>query len=182
MIFSARKHPIVRIASARISGFGSSESCVSARTYLDKGVHCENHELRLCLGVVHEVEVDELLLLQILRLHVFEHVGKERRDVLADGHVGNDPLDAILAFLAVLAVHWVSLCDVRSARNSKVSPMVSRATYLCAALQKTQAGSWRVRRRTRATVRVAARLRAEIIAHVQGCTACFSICFAGRMV
>jgi hypothetical protein len=78
----------VRIARARISGFGSSESCgrrisdwkdwlgtqgeaylVDLRyashtlldrdsTYFDKRVHGEDDELWLCLCIVHEVEVD----------------------------------------------------------------------------------------------------------------------------
>ena len=73
---------------------------------LDECVDREDHELGLCLGVVYEVEVDELLLLDVLRLHVLEHVGEECGHVLADGHVGNHALDRVLAAVAILAVDW----------------------------------------------------------------------------
>lgn len=98
---------MVRIESARTSGFGSSASWCEwgmRATNLDKRVHGENDELGLRLGVVHEVEVHELFLLNVFGLHVFEHVWEERGHVLANGHVGDDALDRVLAPLAVLAV------------------------------------------------------------------------------
>lgn len=36
--------------------------------YLDKGVDGEDDEFGLCFGIVHEVEVDELLLLEVVGL------------------------------------------------------------------------------------------------------------------
>jgi len=42
--------------------------------------------------------------LQVLGLHVFDDLGEQRGDILADSHVGNHSLDSILASLAVLAV------------------------------------------------------------------------------
>jgi hypothetical protein len=49
---------------------------------LHERVHGEDDELRLRLGVVHEVEVHELLLLEVVRLHVLEHVREQPADVL----------------------------------------------------------------------------------------------------
>ncbi len=99
---------MVRMASAqdeRVGIFG----------VLDERVDGEDDELRLRLGVVHEVEVDELLLFEVFGLHVFEHVWKETADVLADGHVGDDALDGILS-----AIRY---SELRSARSSKFSPL-----------------------------------------------------------
>lgn len=42
--------------------------------------------------------------LQVLGLHVLDDLGKERTDILADGHVGDDTLDGIFASVSVLAV------------------------------------------------------------------------------
>lgn len=93
-------------------GFGSSVSCQQeisggltslqgwTRAHLDKGVDGKDNELRLGFGVVHEVEVDELLLFQtgsarravscclnqvearkggglLFGLHVLEDIGEE---------------------------------------------------------------------------------------------------------
>jgi hypothetical protein len=39
-----------------------------SNTHFDKGVDGEDHELWLRFGVVHEVQIDELLLLEVIRL------------------------------------------------------------------------------------------------------------------
>lgn len=52
--------------------FKDVENC-----YLDKGIDGENDEFGLCLCIVHEVEVDEFLLLEIFGLHILEYVGEE---------------------------------------------------------------------------------------------------------
>ncbi len=91
-----------------MSGFGSSES-------LTKVFDGKNDEFWLCFGVVHEVKVDELLLLEVFCLHVLEYIGEKATDVLAYGHVGDDTLDGIL--LRSL------YSELRSARNSKFSPL-----------------------------------------------------------
>ena len=98
---------MVRIESARTSGFGSSASWCEwgmRATNLDKRVHGENDELGLRLGVVHEVEVHELFLLNVFGLHVFEHVGEQGRHVFADGHIRDHPLDRIFPAITVLAI------------------------------------------------------------------------------
>ena len=42
--------------------------------------------------------------LQVLGLHVLDDLGEKRTDILADGHVGDDAFDGILASVSVLAV------------------------------------------------------------------------------
>jgi hypothetical protein len=86
------------------SGYASDTLADSDTTYLDERVDGEDDELRLCLCIVHEVEVDEFLLFQVLRLHVLEDIRKETGDVLSDGHVGNDAFNCILPFVSVLAI------------------------------------------------------------------------------
>jgi len=81
------------------SGYASYNS-----THLDERVHGEDDELRLCLCIVHEVEVDEFLLFQVLGLHILEDIGEKTGDILSDGHVGNDAFDCILTFVSVLAI------------------------------------------------------------------------------
>jgi hypothetical protein len=73
-------------------------------THFDERVHGKDDELRLCLCIVHEIEVDEFLLFQVLGLHVLEDIGEKTGDILSDGHVGNDALDCILPFVSVLAI------------------------------------------------------------------------------
>lgn len=50
--------------------------------HLDKGIDGKNDELRLRLCIVDQVEVDELLLLEIISLHVLEYVWEQTADVL----------------------------------------------------------------------------------------------------
>ena len=39
-------------------------------------IHSKNCKIRFRLGIVHDVKIDQLLQLQISRLHSFQHVGK----------------------------------------------------------------------------------------------------------
>src|SRR6266576_367382 len=41
----------------------------------------KDNEFRLSFGIIHQIQVHELLLIQILCLHVLEHVGKEATDI-----------------------------------------------------------------------------------------------------
>jgi hypothetical protein len=66
---------MVRMASALIKGFESAVSWFisfvfrgALRAHLDKCVDCQDNKLGLSLGVVHEIQVHELLLLQVVRL------------------------------------------------------------------------------------------------------------------
>jgi hypothetical protein len=86
------------------SGYASHSLPDRMSAYLDERVHGEDDELRLRLCIVHEVEVDEFLLLQVFSLHVLENIGEETGDILSDGHVGNDAFDCVLPFVPVLAV------------------------------------------------------------------------------
>lgn len=74
------------------------------KTHFDKCVNGEDDEFGLRFGIVHQIEVHEFLLLQILRLHILQDVRKQARDVLPDSHVGDNTLDRILALVPVLAV------------------------------------------------------------------------------
>jgi hypothetical protein len=62
----------------------------SSRTHLDERVDGHNRHVRLRLGVVHQVQVDQLLQLQIVGLHAVDHVREQGRHVLAHRHAGND--------------------------------------------------------------------------------------------
>ena len=48
-----------------------------------------NHQIWLRLGVVDNVEVNELFQLNRLSLHALDHVWEERRDIFTDGHHSN---------------------------------------------------------------------------------------------
>ena len=112
---------------------------------LDKGVDGENNEVRLVLGVVHQVKVDELLLLQVVRLHVLEDVREEGRDILrrsysalhsapgkrenhlANCHGGDGLFDRFLAHRGVVAVELD--------RELKVLSLLQRRRHLPARLR-----------------------------------------------
>lgn len=75
---------MVRMARARTRGLGSAVSCESAitlarslndefevgrmDTHFDKGVDGENDKFGLGLRIVHQIQINQLLLFQILRL------------------------------------------------------------------------------------------------------------------
>ena len=49
--------------------------------YLDESVHSQDNQLWLRLRIVHEVQIYKLLLLQIIRLHVLQHIWEEAAHV-----------------------------------------------------------------------------------------------------
>ena len=60
---------------------------------LDKGVDCHDGHVWLRLGVVHQVQVHQLLQFLVVRLHAVDHIGEQRRNVLAHRHAGNHLLE-----------------------------------------------------------------------------------------
>lgn len=81
-------------------GEGADEG-VGVAGILDEGVDGKEGELRLGLGVVDKVEVHEFLELDVPRLHAVEDVGEEHRNVLSDGHRGDDLLHGVDLGVAV---------------------------------------------------------------------------------
>lgn len=53
-----------------------SHLCTHTRMYFGKGVHSKNGKVRLGLGIVHEVEIDQFLQLQVVGLHAVDYVSK----------------------------------------------------------------------------------------------------------
>lgn len=49
-------------------------------SYLDKRINSHNSQVRLTLGVVHQVQVDKLLQFQIIRLHAVDHIREQRAE------------------------------------------------------------------------------------------------------
>lgn len=47
-------------------------------SYLHEAVDSHDGHVRLALGVVHQVEIDQLLELQVIGLHAVNHVWKQR--------------------------------------------------------------------------------------------------------
>ena len=127
---------MVRMARARTSGLGSAVSCKSHQdehdsvgcTHFDEGVHGEDDKLGLRFGVIHEVQVDQLLLLQIFRLlvephqykkrkasggqwcthHVLDDIWEQSAAVLPNGMIRDDPFDGVGPLVAVLRVELLS--------------------------------------------------------------------------
>jgi hypothetical protein len=60
------------------------------RARLDEGVDGQDGEVGLALGVVNEVQVNQLLQLQVLSLPVLHDVCEQHGHVLADRHGGDD--------------------------------------------------------------------------------------------
>ena len=54
-----------------------SDERVGVFTVLGEGVDSQNGQVRLRLGVIHQVEVDKLLQLKVISLHAVHHVSKE---------------------------------------------------------------------------------------------------------
>jgi len=94
------------------------------RTYLDESIDSQDNKLRLSLCVVHQVEVDQFLLLQVFRLlayksvslslcddltyHVLDDIGEETTTVLSNRVIRNDSLDCVCSFLSVLRVELLT--------------------------------------------------------------------------
>lgn len=70
-------------ATHRADGECADERIVVVRV-LDERVDGEDDEVGLRLGVVNEIEIDKLLLLDVFGLHVLENVGEKAADIFAD--------------------------------------------------------------------------------------------------
>ena len=112
VIFSTRMHPIVRTARARIGRIG-------VRGILHERVHGEDGELGLAPRVVEQVQVHQLLQLHVVGLRAVHHVGEEHGHVLADAHVGDDPLNRVLLHILVRGVDLLAL-------SRHLAPLVRR--------------------------------------------------------
>lgn len=60
------------------------------RAHLNERVDGHDGHIGLRLGVVHQVQIDQLLQLEIVRLHAVDDVREERGNVLANRHAGDD--------------------------------------------------------------------------------------------
>lgn len=67
-------------ATHRADGERADERVLVVRVF-DERVDGEDDEVGLRFGVVNEIEIDELLLLDVLGLHVFEDVGEKAADI-----------------------------------------------------------------------------------------------------
>ena len=99
---------------------------------LDKGVHGQDGEVGLALGVVDQVEVHELLQLDVARLDAVEHVSEQHRDVLAHGHRSDDLLDRLLLLLHLgvgqLLLELANLTCRAGSQVSRASPYARSLT------------------------------------------------------
>ena len=75
-----------------------------ATSNLGEGVDSQNGQVRLRLGVVHQVQVDQLLELQVVCLHAVDHIREEGADVLAHRHAGDNLLDGLFLLLLLFAL------------------------------------------------------------------------------
>ena len=57
---------------------------------LDEGVDGHDGHVRLTLGVVHQVEINQLLQFEVVRLHAVRDIRKESANIFANGHGRND--------------------------------------------------------------------------------------------
>ena len=75
-------------------------------TILDEGVNCHDGHVWLALGVVHQVEVDQLFQLEVVSLHAVGHVRKQGADIFADGHRRDDLLGQMLGLLRIFRQYF----------------------------------------------------------------------------
>lgn len=66
------------------------------QTYIDERLHSEKGQIGLLIGVVNEVEIDELLHLNISLLHAVDDIDEQLGHILTDSHKGNDLLQGVL--------------------------------------------------------------------------------------
>jgi len=67
--------------------------------HLYEGVDRKNREVGLALGVVDQIQVDQLLQLDVLGLDTVHNVGEEHGHVLAHSHRSNDFFHRFLLLL-----------------------------------------------------------------------------------
>ena len=51
--------------------------CQACSSHFDKSVDSEDSEVRLALGVIHQIQIHQLLELQVVCLHAVHHIGKK---------------------------------------------------------------------------------------------------------
>jgi hypothetical protein len=104
-------------AAHRADGERADERVRILRVF-HKRVDGEDGEVGLALGVVDEVEVDELLQLDRRSLDAVDHVGEEHRDVLADRHRRDDLFDRLLLLVGLrVGQLLLELVDLACARG-----------------------------------------------------------------
>lgn len=70
--------------------FGGGLEEADSRAHLNERVDGHDGHIGLRLGVVHQVQIDQLLQLEVVRLHAVDDVREERGNVLANRHAGDD--------------------------------------------------------------------------------------------
>lgn len=64
--------------------------CNCNNTNLNKSVDRHNGHIRLRFGIVHQIQIDQFLQFQVVRLHAVDDIREKGGDIFADGHAGND--------------------------------------------------------------------------------------------
>ena len=105
----------------------------SRTTHLDKGVDGEDDELGLCFGIVHEIQIDQLLLLQVVGLLLVSPVSllvvfHHEIHTMFLTTSGNSPLQSLpivwFAITRLMASARLSLYSLLSCwRSSQFSPV-----------------------------------------------------------
>lgn len=57
--------------------------------YLHERVNSHNCHIRLALGVVHQIQINQLFKLKVVCLHAVDDIWEKGRNILADCHRGN---------------------------------------------------------------------------------------------
>ena len=70
-------HSVIVSISESSTGGRKGERRESLFFYFDESVYSENDQFRLSFRVHLQVQVDEFLLFDIIRLHVLEYVGEQ---------------------------------------------------------------------------------------------------------
>lgn len=73
---------------------------------------------------IHEVEVDELLLVQVLSCYVLEHVWEEGRHIFAQGHGHDGLLYGFLALPGILRSVYLSALDLLLLHSKLPTPVL----------------------------------------------------------
>lgn len=59
----------------------STDERIRIVAVFDEGVHRKDDKLGLGFGIVHEIQINQLLLLEVVCLHILENIGKETADI-----------------------------------------------------------------------------------------------------
>ena len=72
------------------------------RTYTNEGLHGQQRQIRLLVGVVDEIQVAKLFHLDISLLHAVDDINEKIGDVLLDSHQSDDLLQSLLFLFDVV--------------------------------------------------------------------------------